>query len=97
MKQRVVELYYSVSELAFLLRFSDTTIRKRIKAGDFSPPGEDHKPDFSNVIDIDGDLRVPASGVNWFLDQHPLKYDSGIRARNAAELRRKMKREDANG
>lgn len=98
MKQRVIELYYSVAELSFLLRFSDVTIRRRIKAGDFSPPDSaTGQPDLSNIKDISGDIRVPASGVNWFLDRHPLRYDAGIKARNTAELRRKMHKEDLDG
>lgn len=90
MKPRIVELYYSISELCFLLRFSDSTIRKRVKDGDFSTPGEDGLPDRSNILDVQGDLRVPASGVNWFLSQNALRSDPGTKARNKAELARKL-------
>lgn len=76
---RVVELYYKVSELALLLRFSESWVRERIQAGDF---GE--------CLDIDGDLRIPASGVNAFLAQKPYQYSPGVKARNRGELMRKL-------
>ncbi len=77
--QRVVEMFYTIAELTFLLRFSDSYIRQRVRDGVF--PG---------ALDIDGDLRVPASAVNAWLAQHPVRYDAGIKARNKAELRRRM-------
>lgn len=94
---RVVELYYTVAELAFLLRFSEPTIRQRIRDGKFSPPGENGAPDFSNIKDLEGDLRIPASGVNWYLSQHPFKYDLGVKAVNTAELRRRIRKKEDNG
>lgn len=97
MKPRVVELYYSITELTFLLRFSDSTIRKWVKEGAFSPPGEDGLPDFTNILDVGGDLRVPASGVNFFAGNHPLRRDPGTKARNKAELMRKIGKEQAHG
>lgn len=75
-----------------MLRFSDTFIRKKVKGGEFSPAGADGEPDLTNIIDVDGDLRVPASGVNLFLRRYSLRYDAGVKARNAGELRRKLGR-----
>lgn len=93
MISRAVELYYSITELTFLLRFSDSTIRQWIKAGRFSPPSEmsSGQPDFSNILDVQGDIRVPASGVQWFIQNNPLRRDPGTKARNKAELMRKLK------
>jgi|GEM_PF-1253740 len=88
---RPVELFYSVSELAILLRFSDATVRRWVKEGRFSPPGEDGKADLSNCLEIGQDIRVPASGVQFFCAHNPLKYDLGIKARNKGELIRKLK------
>jgi hypothetical protein len=58
--ERVIELYYTVGDLCTLLRYSDTWVKLRIKAGDFGP----------GVLDIRGEYRIPASGVNVFLTQH---------------------------
>ncbi len=82
MKPHVVELYYSVRELAFLLRFSETTIRKWIREDQFGPK--------ERILDVAGDIRVPASGVQAFAESHAFVYDHGVKARNKAELRRKL-------
>lgn len=95
MRSSVVELYYSISELCCIYRFSDKTVRDWVKSGRFSPPGPDEKPDLTNILDIGGDLRVPASGCLYFQANHPLKYDLGIRARNAGEMRRKIKQKES--
>jgi predicted DNA-binding transcriptional regulator AlpA len=75
----VVELYYSVPELEVLLRFSSAYLRKRI-----------HAEEFPGTVNIDGDLRVPASAVNAWLERHGLATPRGLKARTAGELRRKM-------
>jgi hypothetical protein len=90
MTPRVVELYYSVTELACLLRFSDSTVRKWVKSGAFSPPGPDGKPDFTNILDVHGDIRVPSSGVFFFTQNNQLRRDFGTKARNKAELMRRL-------
>lgn len=92
MTVNVVELHYTVAELAILLRFSVSTIRRYIRDGDFSDRGADGAPDFSNITDVNGDLRVPTSGVLLFKKRHPFVYDLGVRARNGEELRRKLGR-----
>jgi hypothetical protein len=90
MINRVVELYYSVAELSLLLRFSEKKVREWVKEGKFSSKGDDGAPDFSNIVEIAGELRVPASGVSLFLENHRLVYDMGVKARNRAELKRKL-------
>jgi len=76
----LLEMYYTINEVATLLRFSDRWVRDRINDGSFG----------DGVRDINGDLRIPASGVNAFLSLHPRQYDLGIKARNLGELRRKL-------
>lgn len=88
---RVVEKYYSVKELCFVLGFCAKTIREWIRAGEFSPPGPDGVKDLSNILVIGADIRVPASGVLYFTSRHVVKNNSlGIPARNKGELRRKL-------
>jgi hypothetical protein len=94
---RVCELYYSIADLSTLLRFAEKTLRAKIKAGDFSPPGANGEPDLGNILEISGELRVPASGVNHFLDRHRLVYDVGVKARNLGELRRKLGKVQTSG
>ena len=84
---KVPELYFSVPELSMLLKRSEDWVRKQVKASEFGPLG--------NILSLDGDLRIPASGVNFFTERHTLEYDPGIKARNLAELRRRMKKEEA--
>lgn len=81
---RVVELYYTVRDLCCLLRYSDTWVKQRIKAGDFG----------DGVLDVSGDYRVPASGVNAFLDRYKFTgaIPVGTAARTQGELLRKMRR-----
>lgn len=85
---KVVEMYYTVPDLCFLLRFSDSYIRRQIKAGQFGPR--------EAIVQIgDGQLRIPASGVNFFLAQHAMEPPAGIAARSLGELRRKVAAERA--
>lgn len=78
-------MHYTVGELACLLRFSEQWVRERIKAGDFG----------DQVLNIRGDLRVPASAVNAFL----ARWSSpavGVAGRSAGELLRRLReREEA--
>jgi len=82
---RAVECYYTVQEVSLLLRFSERWVRERINEGAFG----------AGVRDINGDLRIPASGINAFLDSKPRFYDPGIKARNLGELRRKIPKQNA--
>ena len=87
---RVVELFYTVGELAFLLRLGESTVSRKWKSGEFSPAGPDGQPDISNIVDLGGDIRIPASGVNHYLDRHRVRRTSGVAARTVGELRRKV-------
>lgn len=80
----VVEAYYKVGHLSALLQFSDSWVRQQIKAGAFG----------DQVLRVDGEFLVPASAVNAFLAAHQFVYSDGIKARNRAELQRKLRAEE---
>lgn len=91
---RVVEKYYSARELSFLLGFDEKFWRQRAKDGEFTLTQDAH-PDQAPVIvcqplEIAGEVRIPATAVNAYLARHPYRYDAGVKARNAGELRRKL-------
>lgn len=92
MSTRAQKLWHSIAKLAFMYEFSEGTIRTWVKAGKF---GAIEDPDF--VLDIDGDIRVSNLGCTFFEMNHPLKYNEEIRARNAAELRRRLSKEVVHG
>ena len=77
---RVVEMYYTVAELSCLLRFSEQWVRDRIHAGDFGP----------HALNVRGDLRVPASAVNAFLEQFEMPSRGSPRRSAACGIRRAM-------
>jgi hypothetical protein len=88
---RVVEKYYSVKELCFLIGFDAKFWRDRAKDGDFTIVDPDHpETPICNPLDIAGELRIPATAVNFYLAKHPFRYDAGVKARNKAELQRKL-------
>lgn len=84
---RAVEKYYTVAEVALLLSLHPNTVRERIKARDFG----------DGVIDLgteaSSDFRIPASGVNFFVDSRRIFSAEilPIAARNESELRRKWR------
>jgi len=87
--QKLVEKHYSPRELSFLLGFNEKWWRERAQAGDLTlQDGEGHV--ISEPLELAGELRVPASAVNAYLAKHPYVYDGGVKARNKAELRRKL-------
>jgi hypothetical protein len=81
-----VEKYYSVAETACLLGFSEKFVRGRLKAGEF--PG---------AVAIEKDIRIPASAINGWLQEHELRGPeevvsrSGVFARSKGELRRRLR------
>jgi len=87
---RVVEKYYSARELSFLLGFDEKWWRERAKAGEFTIQLEGHEAPLCQVVELGGELRIPATAVNHYLAQHPYRYDAGVKARNKGELRRKL-------
>jgi len=90
---RVVEKYYSPRELSSLIGFAEKFWRERCQAGEMTL--RDGDVVISEPLDIAGELRIPASAVNAYLARHPYRYDAGVKARNAAELRRKLGKEAA--
>lgn len=88
---RTPQLWFSIAQLSFMYSFHPDTIRKWLKDGKFG----DLK-DTRHVMDIDGDIRVSATACAFFELNHPMEYDAAIRARNAAELRRRMKKGASN-
>ena len=85
---RVVEKYYSPRELSFLLGFNAEFFRDQAKAGGFTFSIEGTVA--CEPLEIGGELRIPASAVNAWLARHPYRYDGDVKARNAAELKRKL-------
>jgi hypothetical protein len=81
-RPRAVERYYSVSEAGMLLGFSGRWIRDRIRSGELA-----------GVVECGAELRIPASGINAYLDRHQY-LEAGIPARTAGELKRKRSRHD---
>jgi hypothetical protein len=75
----VVEMHYTVKEIATLIRKGEHWVRAAMKSGEFG----------ADVFYIKGDYVAAASGVNAFLDRHRLQ-TMGVKARNEGELRRKM-------
>jgi hypothetical protein len=81
---RVVEKFYSVTETAMLLSCSNDTVVVRMKAGEFgydcvNLSTGNKRPDY----------RIPASGINGYLERIRVFTEPGIAARNVGELRRK--------
>lgn len=64
-----VERYFKVSDLAARLDVSPKVVLAALARGEFSPPSDATAPgpDCSNIVDLGGDVRVPLSGVLFFL------------------------------
>ena len=81
---RAVEKYYSVTETCLLLSVSSDTVIRRMRAGEFGP-------DCVNLGSAAGpDFRIPASGINAWLERCRVYTEPGIAARSVGELRRKV-------
>ena len=80
---KAVEKFYSVAETALLLSLCTKTIIERLKAGDLGSAvvnlGSPERPDY----------RIPASGINAWLEASRVFSEPGIAARSVGELRRK--------
>ena len=80
---RAVEKYYSPAEVSLLLSLCTKTVIEKLKAGDFGEQvvnlGSELRPDY----------RIPASGMNAWLERRRVFTEPGIAARSAGELRRK--------
>ncbi len=91
-------VYYSLADLVERLAFSYTTVRGWYLAGEFSGPAP--------VVRVGSDIRIPWSNVQSFLQRNTVHFEPravrerriadrqlepGVPARNAGELRRKIK------
>jgi len=83
---RAVEKFYSVAETALLLSLCTKTVIEKLKARDLG----------SDVVNLGSELRpdyrIPASGINAWLESRRVFLEPGIAARSTGELRRKAQR-----
>ena len=85
---KAVEKFYSVADCALLLSLCPKTVIVKLKAREFGDAvvnlGSELRPDY----------RVPASGLNGYLETRRLfrrvNLQVGVSARTAGELRRKV-------
>lgn len=85
---KVVEMHYTALEVAMLLRLHRLTVVAKMKAGEFGQAynaGTEKQPDW----------RIPASGVNAWLESRRLFTELGVAARSGGELRRKIHQREA--
>lgn len=79
-----VEKFYSVDETALLLSLCTKTVLHKLKTGEMGQEvvnlGSDIRPDY----------RIPASGINTWLQKRRVFSEPGISARSTGELRRKI-------
>lgn len=81
---RAIEKFYSVAEVSLLLSLCSKTVLEKIHARELGTAvvnlGSDVRPDY----------RVPASGINAWLESRRVFSEPGIAARSVGELRRKV-------
>lgn len=82
---KAVEMYYSVTETAFLLRCCTKTVLEKLRGREFG----------DQVVNLASaerpDYRIPASGLNAFLERRRVFTEPpGVAARSEGELRRKV-------
>jgi hypothetical protein len=88
---KAVEMYYSIEQVALLVGLSTKTIGVKMHAGEFG----------RGVVNLGSDApggadyRIPASGVNAWLESRRLFSTGeplpGVSARSIGELRRKVR------
>jgi hypothetical protein len=84
---RVLELYYTVTEVSLLLRMSEDWVR-----------GQVHSGALTGAVSFGStSWRVPASSVNALLDRHQVAPAQPLIARTEGELRRKVRARESNG
>ena len=83
MTQRVLEKFYSVGDVAALLGFKRAWVMGRVARGDFGP-----------CVDLDGDMRIPASGVNAYLERNQVNRATPVSRPRARTGRFESKRLD---
>jgi hypothetical protein len=82
---RVAEMHYTVAEVALMLRLHEKTVLVKMHGRQFGEAvvnlGSPERPDY----------RIPASGVNGYLESNRVFRDEpGVCARTVGELRRKV-------
>lgn len=87
---KVVEAYYTPADLAALWRFSERKIRDLVKEGNFTLRNA-LGVTTAEPMEVAGEIRIPASAINAYAASHAYNYSPGIKARNQAELLRKIK------
>lgn len=88
--ERAVEKYYSPQEAGWLLGFSERFIRDLAKSEELTLKEPATGEVVAEPVLIGGELRIPASCLNGYLARHPYRTDPGIKARNKAELLRRL-------
>ena len=88
--ERAVEKYYSPQEAGWLLGFSERFIRDLAKSEELTVKDGDSGEVIAQPVFIAGELRIPASCLNAYIARHPYRSDPGIKARNRAELLRRL-------
>ncbi len=83
----VVDKYYSAGELVGLVGFTERWWCDHMKA---DPRLEVDGVLVSQCVLVGNQYLAPASWVNHFLQARAVVYDPGIKARNLAELKRKL-------
>lgn len=84
----VAQKYYGAPELAWLFGFSEWSIREWGKQGKFGPP--------SQFLRVGNDVRIPQSGVLFFIEAHlnakseARRLADQVRGRTLGEARRKL-------
>lgn len=82
---QAIEAYYPPKIVAALLHYSEKWVIQKTEAGDFG----------AGCFYVAGDYRIPASGVNSFIEKHAVPKTQAqqfqpIKARTQGELRRKI-------
>lgn len=86
---RLVQKYYSISETAFTFSLGESTVRRKLRAGEFGPLAE---------CLIDGTaIRIPTSGLLSYIEKHQpkdiaqRKAADQVKGRTLGEARRRLK------
>lgn len=81
---RAIEMYYSVSSVSLLVELHPKTVVEKMKLGEFG----------QGVVNVGGeqrpDYRIPASGINGWLESRRVFAEQPVVARSVGELRRKV-------
>lgn len=78
------QVYYSIAEIAARLDYTKKFVTRRVQAGAFGA--------ICDVIQVGKDIRVPQSGIDFFVQSHPYKRDAATLMRNRALMDRRLHR-----